>query len=146
MSGPARSIPTHRKQVRLTPETIEAVDLFASLQGMNFSAALEALTRLGLKDAPPDAYAAPLEAAVRSTVQAEMARVTALLASSAIDANAAYLVGLASAKRSMDATTYQSLKQAARLTARKTVRQRISRQGMADVAAILVAQHAESDD
>lgn len=137
---------THRKNIRLSPEAIERIDLWASLQNMTFSAALETLALLALKDAPPDAYIGPLEAAVRGTVRAEMARVTALLASSAIDANAGYLVGLAVAKESRNAATYQSLKQAARLTARTTVRQRISRQGMADVAAVLEAQHAESDD
>jgi hypothetical protein len=70
-------------------------------------------------------------------VRDELGRVTALLASAAIDSHAGYLVTLHLAKRGQDAEHYQGLKQAARLTARETVSRRVSRQGLEQLADLL---------
>jgi hypothetical protein len=123
--------------VWLTPDTTTRVERWAALQGLTFSAAAETLLRFGMRDAPSGAFTAPVEAAIRGTVRDELGRVTALLASSAIDAHAGYLVTLHLAKRGQDAEHYQGLKQAARLTARETVSRRVSRQGLEQLAALL---------
>lgn len=132
-----RRIATLRKHVHLSHEAAGRIDAWARLQGLSFSAALETLARLGLQQAPPDAYAAPLEAAVRGTVRDELGRVTALLASASLDAHAAYLVGLALAKQALPAARYDTLKQASRLLSRDAVRRRASRQGLEQLAALL---------
>jgi hypothetical protein len=129
--------------VWLTPETTARVDRWATEQGLTFSAAAEALLRLGMDDAPVGAFTAPLEATVRGSVRDELGRVTALLASAAIDAHASYLVTLHLAKRGQAAEQYQGLKQAARLTARETVSRRVSRQGLEALVAVLSAPDAD---
>jgi hypothetical protein len=128
---------TRRKCVWFTPETIARVEEWAARQGLTFSAAAEALVRFGMRDAPSGAFTAPLEAAIQGTVRGELGRVTALLASAAIDSHAGYLVTLHLAKRGQDAEHYQGLKQAARLTARETVSRRVSRQGLEQLADLL---------
>ena len=130
---------TRRKCVWFTPGTIAPVEGWAALQGLTFSAAAEALLRLGLRGAPPEAFTPSLEATVRGAVRDELGRVTALLASAAIDAHAGYLVTLHLAKRGQAAEQYQGLKQAARLTARGTVSRRVSRQGLEQLAGLLSA-------
>jgi hypothetical protein len=129
--------------VWLTPETTARVGRWATEQGLTFSAAAEALLRLGMDDAPIGAFTAPLEATVRGSVRDELGRVTALLASAAIDAHAGYLVTLHLAKRGQAAEQYQGLKQAARLTARETVSRRVSRQGLEALVAVLNGADAD---
>ncbi len=137
---------TQRKGTWFTPETIARVEQWAALQGLTFSAAAEALLRLGLRSAPPEAFTPSLEATVRGSVRDELGRVTALLASSAIDAHAGYLVTLHLAKRGQDAEHYQGLKQAARLTALETVSRRVSRQGLEQLAELLRTSVADDGD
>lgn len=132
-----RRIATQSKHVHLSHDASARIDAWARLQGLSFSAALETLARLGLQQAPPDAYAAPLEAAVRGTVRDELGRVTALLASASLDAHAAYLVALALAKQTFPAPRYDTLKQSSRLLSRDAVRRRASRQGLEQLAALL---------
>ncbi|MDQ3701434.1 MAG: hypothetical protein M3442_11005 [Chloroflexota bacterium] len=136
---------TRRKCVWFTPKTVARVERWAAEQGMTFSAAAEALLRLGLQDAPVGAFTAPLEATIRGTVRDELGRVTALLASAAIDAHAGYLVALHLAKRGQDVEHYQGLKQAARLTARETVSRRVSRQGLEQLVGLFGASDDDPD-
>jgi hypothetical protein len=136
---PRLAYTTAPKRVWLTPEAVDLVEGWRGRQGFTFSAALEALARLGLRQAPPDAYAAPLEAAVRGTVRGELARVAALLAASALDAHAAYLVALHLAKRQLAPQQYALLKQAARLHARDALRRRTRKHALAELATVLAA-------
>jgi hypothetical protein len=128
---------TRRKCIWLTPATSARVQRWSAEQGLTFSAAAEALLRLALNDPPAGAFTAPLEATVRGSVRDELGRVTALLASAAIDAHAGYLIALHLAKRGQAAEQYQGLKQAARLQAQDTVSRRVSRQGLDQLAALL---------
>jgi hypothetical protein len=134
---PRLAYTTAPKRVWLTPQAVELIDGWRGRQGLTFSAALEALARLGLRQAPPDAYCAPLEAALRGAVRGELARVTALLAASALDAHAAYLVALHLAKRQLSPQQYAVLKQSSRLHSRDTLRRRTRKQALAELAAVL---------
>jgi hypothetical protein len=57
-----------------------------------------------------------------------MGRVTALVASAAIDAHAGYLVALYVARQRLSPDDYRGLRQASRLMGRDAVRRRVSRQ------------------
>jgi hypothetical protein len=127
---------TAPKRVRLTPQAVRLIDSWRGLQGLTFSAALEALARLGLRQASPDAYCAPLEATPRGTVRGELARVMALLAASALDAHATYLVALHLAKRQLSPRQYTLLKQNCRLRPRDTLRRLTRKRALAELAAV----------
>jgi hypothetical protein len=137
MPGHPRKGPVERRQVTLTPDAGGMVEAWAALQGTSFSAALETLARLGLDQAPPDAYAGVLEAAVRGAIRQEMGRVTALVASAAIDAHAGYLVALYVARQRLSPDAYRGLRQASRLMGRDAVRRRVSRQGLDQLLELL---------
>ena len=129
---------TWRKTVWLSPEAIDLVGAWRAHQpGMTFSAAVETLTRLGLRQPLSDAIAAPLEAAVRAAVKAEMARTVTLLASASVDAHAAYALALLLATRGASPDQAAKIRQTARAAARATVRLRASRKGRAELAALL---------
>ena len=58
-------VATVKEYVHLTPEAVALEETFAARQATSVSAALETLARLGARQAPPDASAGVLEAAVR---------------------------------------------------------------------------------
>jgi hypothetical protein len=126
---PRPSGTTKRYAVWLTPATRARVEAWAALQGCTFSAAAEALLRLGLEDAPPDGLAPVLELAVTGAVKEAMARVVAMQAAAALSGEAAYLAALALAKERFPAERYGLLKRAARYQALQTVRRRVARWG-----------------
>jgi hypothetical protein len=136
---------TRQKCVWLTPTTTTRVEAWAALQGQTFSAAAEALLRLGLADAPPDALAPVLELAVAGAVKEAMARVVALTAAAALSGEAGYLAALALAKERFPAERYLLLKRAARHQARETVRRRVARWGLDDVAARVASDPLTED-
>ena len=140
MPGHPRPGPVQRRQVTLTPEAAELVEDWAGRQGMSFSAALETLARLGLKQAPPDAYAGALEAAVRGVAREEMARQTALLASASVDAHAAFFLAFAVASRGLPRDQADKLRQEARDAARRTLRTRASVEGREQLRALLAGE------
>jgi hypothetical protein len=72
------SITTSRR-VRLTRQAVGLIDGWRGPQGLTFSAALEALARLGLRQARPDAFHVPLEGTPRGARRGELARVADLL-------------------------------------------------------------------
>ena len=135
--GRPRQQVVQTKHVTLTPEVVSLVESFADRQGMNFSAALETLTRLGLQQAPPDAYSGALEAAVRGAAREELARQTALLASASVDAHAAFFLALLLATRGQTREAAQKIRQEAREAGRRTLRTRASAQGIKELLALL---------
>jgi hypothetical protein len=142
MPGHPRPGPVERRNITLTPATAQRVEAWAALQGLTFSAAADALLRLGLQDAPPDAYAPVLELAVAAAVKQELARLTALQAAAALSAEAGYLAALALAKDRFPPERYALLKRAARHRARETVRRRAARWGQEDAAALVAGDPA----
>jgi len=140
VTGHPRKVAVERRHVCLTLEAAALVEDWAGRQGMSFSAALETLARLGLKQAPPDAYAGALEAAIRSVAREEMARQTALLASASVDAHAAFFLAFAVASRGLPRDQAEKLRQEARDAARRTLRTRASAQGREQLLAILAGE------
>ena len=138
--GRPRQLVVDAKRVYLTPEAVDLVTAFADRQGMNFSAAVETLCRLGLTQAPPDAYAGALEAAVRGVAREEMGRQTALLASASVDAHAAFFLAFAVASRGLPRDQAAKLRQDARDAARRTLRTRASVEGREQLRALLAGE------
>jgi hypothetical protein len=134
-----RQVATVKKHVHLTPEAVALVETFAARQDTSFSGALETLARLGARQAPPDAYAAVLEAAVRGAAREELGRQTALMASASVDAHAAYVLALQLVTKGQAADQAQKTRQEARAEARRIVRWRASAQGREELAALLTA-------
>ena len=138
--GRPRQLVVDAKRVYLTPEAVALVEAFADRQGMNFSAAVETLCRLGLAQAPPDAYAGALEAAVRGVAREEMARQTALLASANARKKAACASTLALASRGLPRDQADQLRREARDAARRTLRTRASVEGREQLRALLAGE------
>jgi hypothetical protein len=86
MSGQRRRTGTVDKTVWLSDETITAVQSWAAAEGCSFSAAVETLTRLGLRQAPAEAVAPLLVSAVREEIRRQGHRAASLLATCALDA------------------------------------------------------------
>jgi hypothetical protein len=132
-----RQVATVKKHVHLTPEAVALVETFAARQDTSFSGALETLARLGARQAPPDAYAGVLEAAVRGAAREELARHTALLASASVDAHAAFFLALQVATKGQPPDQAQKTRQAAREAGRRTLRARASAQGIKELLTLL---------
>jgi hypothetical protein len=129
---------TAPRRVRLTRQAVGLIDGWRGPQGLNFSAALEALARLGLRQARPDAFYVPLEVTLRGDVRGEQARVVALLAAAALDAHATYLVTLHLAKRQLSPQQYALLKQSCRLHSRDMRRGLTREHALTELLAVLV--------
>ncbi|HEX5501892.1 MAG TPA: hypothetical protein VFW96_04685, partial [Thermomicrobiales bacterium] len=86
---PCSRAPTVRKTVWMTEEAIACVQAWADAQGITFSAAVEALARLGMRQAPAEAVAPALVSAVRQEIRGQARRIAGLLAASAIEAGTA---------------------------------------------------------
>lgn len=69
------NVKTAPKRIWLTDDTRAAVQQWADANGTSFSAALEALTRLGLGQAPTEALAPIVVSVIRSEVQQQFHRV-----------------------------------------------------------------------
>lgn len=133
MTEIARSAPrrqhTRAKHVRLTDETLEAVQAYADAQGVSFSSALETLARIGLGQAPSLAVAPMVVSAVRTEVQRQTHRLAALIAAAALESGVtARLAG--ATLRTLRPNEYEEIKRAARLDAVQALRRR---EGLAEV-------------
>jgi hypothetical protein len=115
---------TARKTVWLTEEA----------HGTSFSAALETLARVGLGQSPQEAIAPVLVSTVRRETQQQMHRLAALYAATAIEAGVASRPSGA-ALRTLRPQEYEKIKQAARLDAVQTLRQRKALRELAAPAA-----------
>ena len=137
---PRPAYSTWKKTVWLSPECLDLIAAWRARQpGTTLSSAVETLVRLGLQQEIPTAYAAPLEAACRAAVKEEMARTTALLASSAVDASATYTLAVRLAGAGRSPEQLEAIRKAARQEARDLVRYRAGRKGREELAAILAA-------
>ena len=137
---PRPAYSTWKKTVWLSPECLDLIAAWRARQpGTTLSSAVETLVRLGLQQEIPTAYAAPLEAACRAAVKEEMARTTALLASSAVDASATYTLAVRLAGAGRPPEQLEAIRKAARQEARDLVRYRAGRKGREELAAILAA-------
>lgn len=76
---------TVRKNVRLTPTTLERVQTWAEANGVSFSSALEQMALIGLGDAPQLAVLPTVISAIRREVQRQAHRVAALTAAAAVE-------------------------------------------------------------
>jgi hypothetical protein len=81
-----RHVRTRRTQVWLSEDGHARIRVWAAGQGLSFSAGLEALARLGLRQAPADALGPAVGRAAARTVRAEVGALRALLAAAALDA------------------------------------------------------------
>jgi hypothetical protein len=81
-----RHVRTRRTQVWLSEDGHALVRVWATAQGLSFSAGLEALARLGLRQAPAAALGPAVGRAAARTVRAEVGALRALLAATALDA------------------------------------------------------------
>jgi hypothetical protein len=130
---------TWKKTVWLSPECLDLIAAWRARQpGTTVSSAVETLVRLGLQQDVPTAYAAPLEAACRAAVKEEMARTTALLASASVDSHVAATLALRLAGEGQLPEQIEAMRRTVRQQARDTVRNRASRKGRAELAALLV--------
>lgn len=86
-----RAEATLRKQVRLTDETIERIHAWRTTQGGNssFSAAIEALARIGLGDDPSTAFMSVMVSVMRRQFEALANRLARLASHSAIESGIA---------------------------------------------------------
>jgi hypothetical protein len=81
-----RHVRTRRTQVWLSEDGHALVRVWATEQGLSFSAGLEALARLGLRQAPAHALGPAVGRAAARTVRAEVGALRALVAATALDA------------------------------------------------------------
>jgi hypothetical protein len=114
---------TERKQVCLTPEGRALIQAWAAQEGVSFSAAIETLARVGLRQDPRDAWAPALAAKVTAAVRADLGRYRALLAATALDAGITLRVASA-ATRVLRPKEYPQIKRLARLEAIAALRRR----------------------
>jgi hypothetical protein len=114
---------TEPKRVYLTPEARGLVQEWADREGVTFSAAIETLARLGLRQDPRDAWGPALAAKVVGAVRADLARYRALLAATALDAGIGMRMAAAAAK-TLRPADYPRMKRLARLEAIQTLRTR----------------------
>src|SRR5829696_3309381 len=121
--GPAAHARTERKQVCLTPEGRGLIQAWAEQEGVSFSAAIETLARVGLRQDPRDAWGPALAAKVTAAVRADLARYRALLAATALDAGTTLRVASA-ATRVLRPKEYPDIKRLARLEAIEALRRR----------------------
>lgn len=86
-----RAEATLRKQVRLTRETIERIHAWRTTQGGNssFSAAIEALARIGLGDDPSTAFMSVMISVMRRQFETLSNRLARLASQSAIESGIA---------------------------------------------------------
>ena len=114
---------TERKQVWLTPEARDLIQAWADREGTTFSAAIETLARLGLGQEPRDAWGPALTSKVVRAVRADLGRIVALFAATAIDAGVAARLAGASV-RVLRPQEYHRIKQLARRETVSLLRQR----------------------
>jgi hypothetical protein len=114
---------TERKQVCLTPEGRGLIQAWAAQEGVSFSAAIETLARVGLRQDPRDAWGPALAAKVVAAVRADLGRYRALLAATALDAGTTLRVASA-ATRVLRPKEYPQIKRLARLEAIEALRRR----------------------
>jgi hypothetical protein len=114
---------TERKQVCLTPEGRDLIQRWAQQEGISFSAAIETLARVGLRQDPRDAWAPALAAKVVGAVRADLGRYRALLAATALDAGITLRVASAATK-TLRPREYADIKRLARLEAVAALRRR----------------------
>ncbi|HEX2033438.1 MAG TPA: hypothetical protein VHS99_04570 [Chloroflexota bacterium] len=114
---------TARKQVCLTAEGRALIQEWADREGVSFSAAIETLARLGLREDPRDAWGPALTSKVVRAVRADLGRIVGVFAATAIDAGmAARLAG--AAVRHHRPREYHRIKQLARLETVSLLRRR----------------------
>jgi hypothetical protein len=116
-------ISTRPKHVSLTDQGRAAVQAWADREGVSFSAAIETLARVGLRQDPRDAWAPALAAKVVGAVRADLGRYRALLAATALDAGITLRMASAAVK-TLRPQEYPHIKQAARLEAIDVLRHR----------------------
>ena len=117
-----RAEATLRKQVRLTGETIERIHAWRTTQGGNcsFSAAIEALARIGLGDDPSTAFMSVMVSVMRRQFETLSNRLARLASHSAIESGiASRLTGFLvlrtpTTKELMHPQAYERLRQLAR--------------------------------
>jgi hypothetical protein len=114
---------TEPKRVYLTPEARALVQQWADREGVNFSAGIETLARLGLQQDPRDAWGPALAAKVVGAVRANLSRYRALLAATALDAGTTLRVASAATK-TLRPAEYADIKRLARLQAVEALRRR----------------------
>jgi hypothetical protein len=81
-----RHVRTRRTQVWLSTDGHALIRVWATAQGLSFSAGIEALARLGLRQAPADALGPAVGRAAARTVRAEVGALRGLVAATALDA------------------------------------------------------------
>jgi hypothetical protein len=81
-----RHVRTRRTQVWLSEEAHAQIKGWATRQGLSVSAGIEALARLGLRQAPADALGPAVGRVAARTVRAEVAALRALFAATALEA------------------------------------------------------------
>ncbi len=81
-----RHVRTRRTQVWLSEEAHVQIKGWAERQGLSVSAGIEALARLGLRQAPADALGPAVGRVAARTVRAEVAALRALFAATALEA------------------------------------------------------------
>src|SRR5215207_4391889 len=80
-----RHIRTRRTQLWLSEDAHALIRTWSSQQGLSFSAGIEALARLGLRQAPTDALGLAVGRAAARTVRAEVGALRALFAATALE-------------------------------------------------------------
>jgi hypothetical protein len=123
MPGHPNHVRTERKQVCLTPEGRDLIQRWAQQEGISFSAAIETLARVGLRQDPHDAWAPALAAKVVGAVRADLGRYRALLAATALDAGITLRMASAATK-TLRPREYADIKRLARLEAVAALRRR----------------------
>ena len=114
---------TEPKRVYLTPEARALIQQWADREGVNFSAGIETLARLGLQQDPRDAWGPALAAKVVGAIRADLGRYRALLAATALDAGTTLRVASAATK-TLRPKEYPDIKPLARLQAVEALRRR----------------------
>ena len=92
-------VQTGRKQIWLTEDGRQAIQAWATVQHISFSAAIETLAQLGLHEAPEDAVAPALISVVRREIAQQLHRLASLTAATALDAGIAARLAGAAVKR-----------------------------------------------
>jgi hypothetical protein len=111
---------TIEKKIRLTPETYEAVEQWATENGVSYSAAVDTLCRLGLGQSPAEAVAPVVVSSIRREIASTYDRIIRLTLFNIIESGIASRMASV-AVRELKPGQYEAIRKAAIIDARRSI-------------------------